>query len=180
MPKKALILVAEGHQDEEFLYPYYRLKEEGWLVDVYPGGKGKYGIPAKPEGGIALNAWDLPWECVIMPGGWQSPEIVRQMPEALSIIKAMNKLNRCVAAICHGPLVLISAGIMQGVSATCYKGMKDDLVNAHAVWVDEPVVEFSNIVTAQHYRDCGRFMRAVFRTIERLASQPFLIQAHAI
>lgn len=179
MPKKALILVADGFQDEEFIYPYYRLKEEGWEVDVYPGGRGKYGIPAKPEGRTSIVAWDLPWECVIVPGGWQSPELVRQMPDALSIVRAMNKLNRCIAAICHGPLVLISAGIMEGVAATCYKGMKDDLVNARAQWLDEPVVEYVNIVTAQHYRDSGRFMKAVLHSVERLAEYP-LLEVHAI
>ena len=179
MPKKALILVADGHQDEEFIYPYHRLKEEGWLVDVFPGGKGKYGITAKPEGSTALSTWDLPWDCVIVPGGWQSPEIIRQMPECLSIVRAMNKLNRCVAAICHGPLVLISAGIMTGVRATCYKGMKDDLVNAGAEWGEEPVIEYVNIVTAQHYRDCGLFMRTVLSSVERLREWP-LLEAHAI
>lgn len=159
---RALILVADGHQDEEFVYPYYRMKEDGWVVDVYPGGRGKYGITAKPEGSVSLDAWDLPWDCVIVPGGWQSPEIVRQMPDCISIVRAMNKLNRCIGAICHGPQVLISAGILKDRRATCYKGMADDLRNAGAVYETSPVVIDGNVVTSPHYRDSGAFMKAVF------------------
>lgn len=179
MQKKALILVADGFQDEEFLFPYYRLKEEGWQVDVYPGGKGKYGIPAKPEGSTALQVWDLPWDCLIVPGGWQSPELVRQMPEALAIVRGMHKLNRCIGAICHGPQVLISAGILKDRAATCYKGMRDDLVNAGAMFDDEPVCIDGNIVTAQHYRDSGAFMKNVFATVEWCSNRP-MVEVHAI
>lgn len=177
--KKALILVADGFQDEEFCFPYYRLKEDGWHVDVFPGGKGKYGMPAKAEGSVTIAAWDLPWELLIIPGGWQSPELVRQMQIALSVVRGMAKLDRCVAAICHGPQVLISAGILPGRVGTCYKGMKDDLANAGCAWKDEPVVTDGNIVTAQHYRDNGAFMKAVFECVEALKKKEWR-EVHAV
>lgn len=161
---RALILVADGFQDEEFVYPFYRLQEEGASVQVYPGGVGKYGIKAIQSAtsiNMMIKAWDLPWDCLIIPGGWQSPEIVRQMGECLSLVRAMDRMGRCIGAICHGPWVLASAGILKGRRATCYKGMKDDLVNAGCHYEVTPVVIDKNLVTAPHYRDNGAFMKAV-------------------
>lgn len=168
--QKALILVADGFQDEEFCYPYYRLLEAGYSVQVYPGGTGKYGMKAIQSAtsiNLMMKSWDLPWDCVIVPGGWQSPEIIRQMPECLSVLKAMDHLGRCVAAICHGPWVLASAGILKGRRATCYKGMKDDLINAGAHYELTPVVIDKNLVTSPHYRDNGSFMASVLDVTAR-------------
>ncbi|MBN2008115.1 type 1 glutamine amidotransferase [candidate division KSB1 bacterium] len=162
--KHAVIITAKGFQDEEFTYPFYRLLEAGFHVDVATKGMevvhGKYGIPVKPTvDALELNPKD--YDLVILPGGYEAPDRVRQIPEVLGFVKAMFETGKLVAAICHGPWVAISAGIMQGMRATCYPGMADDLINAGANYVDAPVVVDDNLITAPHYRNNGDFMKAI-------------------
>jgi len=162
--KKVVIITAQGFQDEEFIYPYYRLLEEGFHVDVATKDKavahGKFGIPATPT----VDAKDLKekdYDLVILPGGHEAPDRVRQIKEVLTFVKAMNEKGKIVAAICHGPWIAISAGIVKGRKATCYQGMADDLRNAGAFYVDAPVVVDGNFITSPHYRNNGDFMKAV-------------------
>lgn len=165
---RALIVAAAGFQDEEFVYPYYRMLEEGWQVTVAtPDGKdvlGKYGVPARASmalKGWMPTAWELPWEVLVIPGGFESPDRLRIVPEMLSIVRGMDIAGKTIGAICHGPWVCISAGIVKGRPVTGYASIKDDLVNAGAQYRDAPCVSAGNLVTAQHYRDNGAFMRAV-------------------
>ena len=162
--KKAVIITATGVQDEEFVYPYYRLLEEGFHVDVATEDKavvyGKYGIPVRPT----LDVKDLresDYDLVVLPGGHEAPDRVRQIAEVKTFVKSMYEKGKIVAAICHGPWITISAGIMNGRKATCYQGMADDLRNAGAEYVDAAVVVDGNLVTAPHYRNNGDFMKAV-------------------
>lgn len=158
---RAVILADKGVQDEE-MYPLNRLKEARFEVDVasITSGQfhGKYGIPFhanKTTSEIREEDYDL----AIVPGGWGSPEIIRQCPHALKFLQDMNKESKVIAAICHGPWVLISAKIVKERKMTCYKGMKDDLENAGAIYVDENVVVDGNIITAPHYRNNPEWMR---------------------
>lgn len=164
--KKAVIITAAGVQDEEFIYPYYRLAEAGFHVDVATQDKsvvyGKYGIPVRPT----LDVKDLQeneYDLVVLPGGYEAPDRVRQIAEVKDFVKSMYEKGKIVAAICHGPWITISAGIMNGRKATCYQGMADDLINAGAEYVDAPVVVDGNLVTAPHYRNNGDFMKAVLQ-----------------
>jgi protease I len=86
---------------------------------------------------------------------------VRQIKEVLTFVKAMFDKGKVVAAICHGPWIAISAGIVKEKRATCYQGMADDLKNAGATYIDAPVVVDGNLITAPHYRNNGDFMKAV-------------------
>jgi protease I len=162
--KKAAILVAQNFQDEEFSYPYYRLLEEGYTVDIAsPEGKdmfGKYGVPARANKSteeITADDYDL----VILPGGFESPDRLRMRPEVKAFVQAMFERNKLVAAICHGPWICISAGIVSGKKATGYISIKDDLVNAGADYQHEDVVIDGNLITAPHYKNNGDFMKAV-------------------
>ncbi len=167
---RAVIITAQGVQDEEFIYPYYRLQEAGFDLDVVIvqesvhsfGCTGKYGIPIKgsmlPVGSdFQVAGFDL----AIIPGGWEAPERVRQSDAVLKFLQDMDKEGKTIGAICHGPSVLISAGIVKGRKMTCYRGMKDDLANAGALYEDSCVVVDRNIVTAPHYRNNPEFMREV-------------------
>lgn len=166
---RALIVAAAGFQDEEFVYPYYRMLEEGWKVTVgTPDGKdvfGKYGVPARASmalKGWVPQGWDLPWDVLVIPGGFESPDRLRIIQEVLSIVRGMDILKRTIGAICHGPWVCISAGIVKGRVVTGYQSIRDDLVNAGANYNEALVVAVDrNLVTAQHYRDNGAFMRNV-------------------
>ena len=165
---RAVILAERGFQDEEFVYAYYRCTEEGWDVDVAtPLGKdvaGKFGVPARATVSLewlqtdeAVRKFDL----VIIPGGFESPDRLRMRGDVQAFVRAMDKAGKIVAAICHGPSVLISAGILKGRHVTGYESIKDDLLNAGAEYVQAPVVVDGNLVTAPHYRNNGAFMRAV-------------------
>lgn len=164
--KRAVIVTGPGFQDEEFIYPYYRLLEAGFRVDVATKGKavvcGKYGIPANPT----TDTKDLreeDYDLVILPGGHEAPDRVRQDKSVLTFVRQMHEKQKMVGAICHGPWILISADLVRNRKATCYVGMSDDLKNAGALYVDAPVVEDENLVTAPHYRNNGDFMKAILK-----------------
>jgi deglycase len=164
--KRAVIITGPNFQDEEFIYPYYRLQEAGFLVDVATKDKavvyGKYGIPTKPT----VDTKDLrdgDYDLVVLPGGHEAPDRVRQDKNVLSFVKQMDENGKIVAAICHGPWILISAGVLRGRKATGYVAIADDLKNAGAIYADLPVVEDSNLITSPHYRYNGDFMRVILR-----------------
>lgn len=171
---KTVILVAQGVQDQEFWYPYYRLKEAELDVKVVASLKdnlevkshtitGKYGIPIQFDyttKTLHCQSFDL----IIIPGGWQAPEIMRQDVYIFDYLYSQRKKS-IIGTICHGPQVLISADIVKGRRMTCYKGMKDDLINAGASYVDLPVVVDKNIITSPHYDNNPEFMKAILEQI---------------
>lgn len=163
-----MIITGPNFQDEEFTYPYYRLLEEGYGVDVATPEKvivyGKYGVPAKPT----IDTKDLKasnYDLVILPGGFEAPDRLRIRKEVLSFVKEMHESNKVVAAICHGPWICISAGIMKGKRATGYMSIADDIKNAGATYLEEDVVIDGNLITSPHYRNNGDFMKAVIKTM---------------
>lgn len=168
--KRAVIIAGNGVEDSEFIYPYYRLQEEGIKVEVAVAGDqpihGKYGMPFAPT----LKCADLiaeDFDLLILPGGHEGPDRVRQVPEVLAFIKAMDDQNKLIASICHGSWSMISAGIMKGRKATCYKGMKDDLINAGCDYSDADVVEDKNIISSPHFRNNHQWMKTVVSRLVR-------------
>jgi len=166
MKKRTVIITGPNFQDEEFTYPYYRLLEEEYHVDVATPDKvivyGKYGVPAKPT----IDTKDLKainYDLVVLPGGFEAPDRLRIRKEVLSFVKEMYESNKVVAAICHGPWICISAGIMKGKRATGYMSIADDIRNAGATYLEENVVIDGNLITAPHYRNNGEFMKAVIK-----------------
>jgi protease I len=164
--KKAVILTGPGFEDSEFVYPYYRLQEAGFQVDVATSTgqavRGKHGILAEPTvkgSDLKADRWDL----LVIPGGHEGPDRVRQVPAMLDLTRAMHEQNKPIASICHGPWVMISAGIMKDRRATCYKGCKDDLINAGAQYIDAPVVVDGNLITSPHFRDNAAWMRETLK-----------------
>lgn len=168
----SLIVVAQGVQDEEFIYPYYRLQEEG-NVDVvfistssYSQPIGKYGVPFKPTIDLKDISVDQ-YDCLIIPGGWQCPEILRMDERVLDLTRMFFRKDKVIGAICHGPQVLISAGIFKtdGIYSTGYKGIADDLKNAGALYLDREVViskdHIGILVTSPHYRNNTDFIKSV-------------------
>lgn len=166
---------AKDTQDEEFFYPYYRLQEENHRIIttvISTDGKGftgKYGIPYKGSVISAKLAINYNFDGLIIPGGWGA-EILRSDQYILEIVKKTNNKNGVIGAICHGPWVLCSAGIFNDNSnrrandlfnaeATCFYGMKDDLINAGARYVKSDCCVFNNLVTAPHYRNNAIFVK---------------------
>lgn len=161
---KAVIITAQNFQDEEFTYPYYRMKEEGWVVDVATPDQaevfGKYGVPARANKNTKdLKAAD--YDVVVIPGGFEAPDRLRIRKEVLAFVKEMFEAGKLVATICHGPWVCISAGIVRGRKITGFMAIKDDLINAGANYLDQDVVIDDNLISSPHYRNNGDFMKAV-------------------
>lgn len=166
--KIAVIIVGKGFEDSEFTYPYYRLQEENIKVEIAVAGdktvKGKMGQEAVPT----IKCSDLKvdnFDIVVIPGGHEGPDRVRQVKEVLEFIKEMDNQKKLIATICHGSWVTISAGIMRGKKATCYKGMKDDLINSGCEYLDEDVVIDGNFISSPHFRNNHQWMKALIEQI---------------
>jgi protease I len=161
--RKAIIIIEAGVEDTEFAYPYYRLQEEGFRVEVATKGKkdttGKWGLPI-PATVDADMIRGRDYDLVVVPGGYESPDRVRQIKNVLSLLREFDQDGKIISSVCHGPWVLISAGIVKGRRMTCYAGCKDDLVNAGAIYEEVGVVTDGNIVTAPHFRNNPEWMAA--------------------
>lgn len=160
---RILMFVDEGYEDLEFWYPKIRLEEEGAVVDVASARKrpcpGKYGYPVTPDltyGDVDASAY----EALVIPGG-HAPDRIRRSKTALAVVKEMVRAKKPVAAICHGPQVLISAGALRGKRATCFVSIRDDVANAGATYVDEEVVVDGGVITSRTPADLPAFCRAI-------------------
>ncbi len=169
MKKKAVIISGNLAQDHEFIYPFYRLLEEGFEIDVCLNeGKAIKGIlgtdlppnknhPVKKIEEIKTSNYEL----LIIPGGVKAMEKVRQNNKIIEFISAFHKEEKVIGCICSGTQLLISAKIVKGKKISGYYSMKDDIINAGANYVDEPAVIDSKIITTAHYKDMGPWMKAV-------------------
>jgi protease I len=129
--------------------------------------KGKHGYPA-PADGHARDFKVADIAGIIAPGGW-APDKLRRDKDVLAITRRAFEEGKLVATICHGPWILISAGILRGRTLTSTVGIRDDVVNAGATWVDRPVCVDGNIVSARVPKDLPAFGAAL---VDWLASQP--------
>ena len=184
----AVIITGPGFQDHDVVYTYYRLKEEGYNVDIATKeGKpviGKYNVPlpmdktAKPNipfTDLSVDKYDV----VILTGGHEAPDRVRQDKTVLAFVKAMDEAGKIVAGLCHGHWIMISAKVLKGRTVCAYVGMVDDMVNSGANVVDAEVITDGNIITCSYYGYVGKFMKAVFSAVEGRASQQPAIRAAA-
>ena len=159
--KRIAILVAEGVEDLEFYVPLMRLQEEGAEViaaglDLKPV-RGKNGLEITPTARIdSLNSKDL--FALVIPGGW-APDKLRRHSVVTKLVKEMNDAKKPIGVICHGGLIAISADIVRGRRATGSLGIKDDLVNAGATWVDAPAFRDGNQVWGRIVADIPDFCR---------------------
>jgi len=164
---KALIISADNFEDTELLVPYYRLKEAGVEVIVASLSrgaiKGKHGYDVAVDKTLdEVNPDD--YAILVLPGG-AAPALVRKEPKALEIARSFFARSKPVAAICHGPQILISAGLMPGRRATCYKSVADELKEAGALYEDREVIVDANLVTSREPADLPAFMRETMKQI---------------
>ena len=168
----AALLVAQGVQDEEFLYPYYRLQEAEFDLSVvfvdhpkYNKCMGKYGIPFLFNYTID-EVIDEQYDIVIIPGGLQGPEIMRMNTNVLRFVQKNYQAESIIAAICHGPQVLISADIIREKRLTGFLGIKDDIINAGGTYIDKEIVIDGNLITSPHYKHNPIFMKTILEKFE--------------
>jgi protease I len=161
--KKVIALVDEEFEDLELWYPIYRVKEEGaevHLVGEKKGKKyiGKYGVPAEAEYAFEeITASE--YDGILVPGGW-APDKLRRYESVLNMVKELHEAKKPIGQICHAGWVLISANILQGVKVTSTPGIRDDMKNAGATWIDEPVVVDGHIISARRPPDLAPYGKA--------------------
>lgn len=168
--RKVLIMVDNGVEDVEFLYPYYRFQEEGYKVDVVASKAketylGKHGIPIRsnlsPE---EVNIDD--YDALIIPGG-RAPDRMRINKGLVKIVKEAYERGKVIAAICHGPQMLIEADVLRGKKATCWRSVTTDLKNAGAIFINEPAVVDGNIVTSRFPADLPKFCQETIKLLQK-------------
>ena len=174
---KSLLLTWENFQDQELVYPYYRLREEAEKIDdvkIISNVVGKfYGIM-----GVNMTSHMLvsglndnnhvqklieSYDLLILPGGVKALEKLRQEKHAVSFVKNWGESGKTIASTCHGAQLLISAGLTKGKNISGYYSIKDDINNSGARYVDEPFVIDGNIVSSPHYDWMGEWMSAAIK-----------------
>ena len=164
-----LMLVGPDYEDLEVWYPKLRLEAAGYEVPIAGTGeksyRGKHGYPCPVDGDVREFMSDT-LAGIIAPGGW-APDRLRRDPIVLNLVREVQANGGLVATICHGPWILISAGIVKGRQMTSTVGIRDDVVNAGAMWVDEPVVVDGNLISSRTPADLPQFSKALIQALTR-------------
>ena len=176
--KKSLIITWESFQDQELIYPYYRLLEAGFETKIMSNVIGKFfGImgcnmtshllvselndPEKFEN--FLQSTDL----LVLPGGVKALEKLRQEKQVIKFISEFNKLGKPISSTCHGCQLMISANIVKGRKIAGYYSLEDDINNAGAEYSRNPVVISDNIISSPHYDFMGEWMQATIQEVKK-------------
>ena len=166
---RILVLVGDDYEDLELWYPKLRLEEAGAHVTVAGSMQGrtyagKNGYPCTSDASIGdMESSDF--QGIVLPGGWM-PDKLRRDEKVLDLVRECAAHGKLVAAICHGGWIAVSAGVYRGVRVTGSPGIKDDLMNAGAIWEDAPVVVDRHFVSSRKPADLPAFMAAI---VEQLA-----------
>jgi protease I len=166
--RKVVVLLDEGFEDLEFWVTVMRLREEGAAVTIAgtkPGTavRGKHSLEATADVDVAtVDVGDI--DAVVAPGGW-APDKLRRHESVTGLVRRAYEAGKIVGLICHAGLVGISAGIVEGHRATGSLGIKDDLVNAGATWIDEPAFRDGTIVWGRVVDDIPDFCRELVAAI---------------
>jgi protease I len=165
---KMLLMIENGFEDAEVIYPFYRMQEAGYEIDVVGPAKGetykgKYGYPVTANTDPSeVNIRD--YVTLLIPGG-QAPDKMRLNDGLVDLVKAADREGLVVAAICHGPQMLIEADIVRGRNATCYRSVLTDILNAGAIYHDLPVITDGNMITSRAPKDLPEFCRQILIVI---------------
>jgi protease I len=185
--KTIAIIVAHEFEDIELLYPLLLLNAEGaevWVVPVNAGLHPRPFVPGKPVTGRFGHSVPIPVmelgrrysikpleevdadqvDCLLFPGGY-SPDALRLDPRTLDLVRQCHQKGKILSAICHGPWVLISAGVLKGKRVTGYVAVRDDSINAGAEFLDAPAVRDGNIVTGRVPDDLPEFCQTIIEAL---------------
>lgn len=168
--RRILIISDNDYEDLELWYPKLRLIEAGAHVTVAASAankvfQGKHGYPCRSDAAIAdMEADDF--HGLVLPGGF-APDRLRRDPKLLALVRQFHEEAKLIAAICHGGWIAISAGVYRGVRVTGSPGIKDDLVNAGAIWEDAAVVVDRHFVSSRKPDDLPQFCRAILESLAR-------------
>jgi protease I len=167
--KRIAILAEDDFEDSELIEPMRSMKNAGAKVVIVGSGsqqtyKGKRGNATIGVDATADNVKAEDFDAVIVPGG-HAPDKMRLHQSMVNLVRKANELGKVVAAICHGPQLLISADIVKGRRLTSWPSVALDLRNAGAEWVDAPVVQDGNLITSRKPADLPRFNKAIIEAL---------------
>jgi len=167
--KVIAILAEEDFEDSELIEPMRGMKNAGARVLIVGSGsqksyKGKRGSATISVDATADNVKAEDFDAVIVPGGY-APDKMRLHQSMVELVRKAHDLGKVIAAICHGPQLLISAEIVRGRRVTSWLSIAVDLRNAGAEWIDAPVVRDGNIITSRKPADLPRFNKAIIEAL---------------
>jgi len=177
--KRVAILVADGFEQVEMTEPRKALEEAGFKTEIISPAKGevqgwkhrdkadKFRVEVELD---AANPDD--YSALLLPGGVQNPDKLRTLPKAVEFVKSFFKAGKPVAAICHGPWMLVEADVVRGRQLTSWPSLKTDLRNAGANWMDQEVVADGNLVTSRKPDDLPAFSRKMIQEFRGTQEEP--------
>jgi protease I len=162
------VLASDGFEKVELSIPVKALRLAGAKTDVISLRHGKIrGVNLhEPASRVRVTktldeAHPSDYDGLLLPGGFINPDLLRQSAKAREFVSAFDSAKKPIATLCHGPWVLASAGLLQGRTLTSWPGIRDDLVNAGATWLDQEVVQDSNLLTSRGPQDMVPFVQAI-------------------
>lgn len=168
---RILFFVDDIYEDMELWYPLYRLQEAGAETVIaaqdITNYQGKHGYPCTPDA-LLEDVQESDFTALIIPGGFM-PDKLRRDPKVLELTRQFHSSRKLIGMICHAGWIPISAGILKGATVTSTPGIRDDLTNAGAKWVDEAVVVDGHLISARRPPDLPQFGGAL---VDYLAKQP--------
>jgi len=166
--RRVAVLAADGFEKIELTLPLNALEAKGAEVDIISLRSGSIrGVNLhEPASRIKVNrtldeASPADYDALLIPGGFMSPDLLRQSAAARDFVRAFDVARKPIASLCHGPWVIASAGLAKGRTMTSWPGVRDDMVNAGAVWLDQAVVRDGNWVTSRGPQDIKPFIKAM-------------------
>jgi protease I len=177
--RRIAALAADGFENVELTIPLRALKRAGAKVDVVSLRHGRIrGLNLHmPAGRVRVNttideADPAHYDGLLLPGGFINPDLLRQSAEAREFVREFGASDKPIATLCHGPWVLASAGLLEGRTLTSWPGIRDDLVNAGATWLDQESVRDGNLTTSRGPQDMAAFVPAMLDAFAKTSPEP--------
>jgi protease I len=179
------VLAADGFELVELAIPVAALRGTGAKVEIISLRRGRIrGVnlhePARRVRVTKTLAEAQPedYDGLLIPGGFINPDLLRQSAAARHFVRHFDEMGRPLATLCHGPWLLASAGLTRGRTMTSWPGIRDDLVNAGATWVDEALVHDRNWISSRGPQDMPAFVRAMLQHFRGLDPNPGAVAGH--
>jgi protease I len=176
--RKIAVLAADGFEKVELVVPLRALQLAGAKVDIVSLRKGRIRgvnlhMPASRVGvdKVVTEAGPDAYDGLLLPGGFINPDLLRQSAAARHFVRAFDHSGKPIVTLCHGPWVLASAGLLMGRTLTSWPGIRDDLINSGATWLDREVVRDRNLVTSRGPQDLRAFVPAMIDIFAEPTSQ---------
>src|SRR3954469_4702176 len=177
--RRIAALAADGFEKVELVVPLRALKTAGATVDVVSLRRGRIrGVNLHmPASRVHVDktideAEPADYDGLLLPGGFINPDLLRQSAPAREFVRAFAASDKPIATLCHGPWVLASAGLVDGRTLTSWPGIRDDLVNAGATWLDQELVRDGNLTTSRGPQDMTAFVRGMLDAFATTSPQP--------